>query len=36
MPGLFASERLSTLCSISLETVPFLGLACHPVLAGSA
>jgi len=23
MPGLFASERLSTLCSISLETVPF-------------
>jgi hypothetical protein len=23
MPGLFASERLSTLCSIDLETVPF-------------
>ena len=36
MPGLFVSERLSTLCSIDLETVPFLGPACHPALAGSA
>jgi len=36
MPGLRASERLSAMCPIDLETVPFwASLTCHPALAGS-